>query len=83
MKIYEVIFKLKFRSSTFILLSILLFTSNLSQAQWVEQNSGVNDILVDVCFVSWDSVNQPSGVYFYRLATSSGFVLTKKLVLLK
>ncbi|MEN8194579.1 MAG: M20/M25/M40 family metallo-hydrolase [Bacteroidota bacterium] len=33
--------------------------------------------------VEWDAINQPSGVYFYRLSTNQGFAQTKKLVLLK
>ena len=33
--------------------------------------------------ITWNSFEQPSGIYFYRLQTPSGFTETKKLVLLK
>ena len=33
--------------------------------------------------VQFDAGNLSSGVYFYRIKTSSGFVSTKKLMLLK
>jgi hypothetical protein len=33
--------------------------------------------------VEWDASTFASGVYYYRLSTKSGFVQTKKLVLLR
>ena len=33
--------------------------------------------------VEWDAYGFTSGVYYYRLKTSTGFVQTKKLILLK
>jgi hypothetical protein len=33
--------------------------------------------------VKWDAAGQAGGVYFYRLRTESGFLATKKMVLVK
>jgi hypothetical protein len=33
--------------------------------------------------LAWDASGFPSGVYVYRLTTSSGFTQTKKLILLR
>ncbi|MGH7497203.1 MAG: ThuA domain-containing protein [bacterium] len=33
--------------------------------------------------INWEAAAHPGGVYFYRLETSTGFVQTKKLILLK
>jgi hypothetical protein len=34
-------------------------------------------------FVEWDASGFASGVYYYRLETSNGFVQSKKMILLK
>lgn len=33
--------------------------------------------------VEWDAKNFPSGVYFYKIETSTGFVQTKRLLLVR
>ena len=33
--------------------------------------------------IQWDATNISSGIYFYRLETNTGFVKTKKLLVLK
>ncbi|MBN2103522.1 hypothetical protein JW835_05720 [bacterium] len=44
----------------------------------------VNKVLAaGVHFKRWNASENPSGVYFCRLATNTGFVQTKKIILLK
>ena len=33
--------------------------------------------------IEWDASNFASGIYFYRIATHTGFVQSKKLILIK
>jgi flagellar hook assembly protein FlgD len=62
--------------------------ANLLSLRIFDINGGLVETLMDgqrepgIYTVQWDGSDQPSGVYFIKIE-SSGFVQTKKMVLLK